>query len=190
MSKVSIQLAGVDLSATNPAFVEANIQTLIRNGQGFIGTSGNLATNTNGNLLVCAISLFNASNSGKNILIYSIQVFQNGTETGSEQWRATTADPNGGSGFTGACTTTNMNLGSATASVASLCCTATGVTASVTPTGNLMGVYGANSNTPNELLSNGGAILLPNGSAHGIEVLTKVNNAGNSYSGQVKWVEY
>lgn len=184
-----VQWGGVAPGAANPVLTDAIIGAYIKLGQGFLATSGNLATATNPNLQICAISIFNPAASGKSLLIYSILVTQNGSETGHELYTKTTTNPNGGAGFTNTLTPVNMNFASATVSVASVASTATGATASVTVAGSTIGVFAVNSNSSTELVPKGSYFWLPAGTAAGIAMYTQVGTAGNDFSGQAQWLE-
>jgi hypothetical protein len=185
------KVAGSALSLSNPLITQDFIRTAIANGQGFTATNGAPATATNANLDVCALSIFNPSNSGKSVLIYRLACStQAATTSNTDTIRATTADPSGTTGFTGTFSGYNTKLGSGTASVASLCSSATGISASVTPTGTAIGLYGTTANGLIELLQNGACFLLPNGSAEGIEVIMRVTTAGNLFSAMVQWIEF
>lgn len=184
------QWNGAAPSAANPVLTDSTIGAYVRGGMGFIGTSGNLATATNPNLLVCAISLFNPAAANRAVLIYSILVAQNGSETGHEVFARTTVDPAGGAGFTGTPTVTNLNFTSPTASTSSLSSSATGITTAVVQAGTTMGVFAVASNTSTELIPKGSFIYLPAGTARGVAVYTQVGTAGNGFSGQMQWVEF
>lgn len=177
------------LSPTNPAIVEQNIQNWIRAGNGLVyATPWNSVTATNNSLNVCALSIFNPSNSGKSLLIYSIQTVDGGANS-IGRLQLTTTDPSGGTGFTGTPTSSNSKAGGA-ATVASLSCSATAIAASVTVPGTIYGIFGQGSNTMNEVLTNGTAILLPSGVANGMAVITYVPTAGQIFGALVKAIEF
>lgn len=183
------RVLGSALSQSNPVITEVNIQNWTRNGQGFYATTGNPVTATNTNVVVCDMSLFNASNSGKNVLIFSISVGANASAMGSNGLYVTTSDPSGGTGFTGTPISGNLKLGGSGPS-ASLSMSATGITTSVTKAGTYAQAFPVNGNVITELLTNGATILLPNGSANGIAVYHSVATAGQAYNCTVRWIEY
>jgi hypothetical protein len=166
-----------------------DIQVAIQNGQGFSYSPPALATATNPSLIVCLASVFNPSNSGKSILIYSIIPYlQNSTAPGGVVIRSTTADPSGTTGFTQLTTPINMLFGSPKTSVASLSSSPNGITASITPTGTLVTPPGYIADTMADFLTNNSSFLLPPGS--GIEVTGVVTTAGNVFSSWLKGIEF
>ena len=178
------QINSAAVSNTNPFITETNIQNWIRSGQGFIVTTGVLVTQTNANLTVGGMSVFNNS-TAKNILIYSIQIMA--TSGAYININATTAD----AAFSAARTPTNLLLGSGTASVATCNSSANNVSASVTPIGTLLMVGTQATGTQVfDNLTNGASILLPVGSAHGIAVYPFIAAAGNQFVVTVKMVEF
>jgi hypothetical protein len=166
----------------------------IKQGQGFVYSTGTSAfiTATNANLTVCSLSIFNASGNTKTIYVYSIQEQNNeahSLNTPSIKFRRTTADPSGGAGFTGTPVVSNMSLGNATTSIASLSCTASGATTSITETGTLFEIDPTQSTNSNqEYLSNGAIIAIPPG--NGLEINTVVVTAADIYNVKVRAVEF
>jgi hypothetical protein len=141
---------------TNPAITEDQIRAWIANGQGFSASTGmlNSASGTNN----YALSIFNPNNSGKNILIYSIQV-ANGSGGMTALLQRVTSDP----GFT-AVTPLNAKLGGGNSAIAGH---VTQATSNQTLLGNFDQVVTL-AGTMMELLTNGACILLPSGSNNGI----------------------
>ncbi len=164
--------------------VEPNIQGWLRNGQAFSATTGLLATATNANLTIGGMCIFNPANSGKSVLIYSMHVFT--TVTSICRLNAVTADE----AFGNPLTPNNMNLAGGT-SVVTCNSSANSVAASVTRHGiELAIVTQGLSSAPNDVITNGGYILLPIGSAHGVAVYPFVATAGNNFAVNAKWIEF
>jgi len=187
------KVAGATLSQSNPVITELNIPNWIRSGNGFSYTNGLSGTSypvtaTNNNLLVCALSIFNPSNSGKNILIYSIKVACTGSGPSGKIF-ATTTDPSGTTGYTGVAVAANAKLGGA-ATVASLSASASAIAASPATSGTPMESYAIASGSAIEVLTNGSVILLPSGSANGISIMAFVPTAGQTFVCTAKGVEY
>lgn len=163
---------------------EAFVAYMIRNGQGFIANSGILATATNTNLTVGGICVFNNS-TAKNIYIYSLLV--SCTNAGVCDVYHVTADE----AFGAAITPGNLNLASATTSLATCDSSANAITASVTKHGTkFMTANQAQLQGPSEQLTNGAGILLPAGAAHGIAVYPFLTAAGNQWACVAKYIEY
>lgn len=166
-----------------------SIEDAIRNGKGFQATSGNLKTATNTNLSTCPLSVFNPSASGKSILIYSIRVGTSSATSGSNSLNMTTTDPSGTTGFTNIITPANAKPG-AGSSVASCCSSPNSISASITATGTVVDAFSLGGNAELEVLTNGATILLPSGSANGIELVIFVSTAGNAFLATVRWLEF
>lgn len=178
------RVLGAALSASNPNIVEQNWQTWLRSGQMFSATTGKLVTATNPSLEMGA-SLFNPSNSGKSILIYSARYSTNSGTT-SGQANVTTVDP----AYANTLTALNLNRGSATTSVASITSAANNATASISITGSVLDIdYMVNQSTL-ETIPSGTAILLPSGTASGLSLFVNIATAGNSWAVGFKWVEF
>lgn len=182
------QVLGATLAPANPNITEDNIHNWVRTGNGFIYANPSSVTATNNALTVCGLSIFNPS-SAKNILIFSIQIACNSGAAVGGQLRLVTTDPSGGTGFTGVPTSANLKTGGGT-TIASLSSSASGITASPSAPGNLIGIHGMIGSGPNELLTNGATILLPSGVANGLVVMIYVNTAGNSFQCVAKGIEY
>lgn len=167
---------------------EPNISVAIRNGQGYMVGTG-AATATNPSLTVCALSLFNAA-SGKSVLIYSIRVPAAANNYSlANAVRQTTVDPTGTTGFTAVPTIFNMKPGGV-GSVVSACASPTAIAASITATGTVMFYYAVPGLQEVELLSNGAVLLLPAGSANGLEITTLVATAGNNFGATARYIEF
>lgn len=173
----------------NPTITTNAISSWIVNGNGFIATY-QAASATNANLRLCAFSLFNPSNSGKSVIIYSIRINSESSDMSTDDAvMITTSNPSGTTGYTGTITASNQGAGT-TSSVVSLSSTATGATASVTTVGTAVDYFASNGNVSTELLSNGAIYFLPNGSAKGIAIFEHVGTAGNNFGATVRWIEY
>ena len=162
---------------TNPTITEDQIRAWIANGQGFSASTGilNSASGTNN----YALSIFNPNTSGKNILIYSIQV-ANGSGGTTAILQCVTADP----AFT-AVTPLNAKLGGSASAIA-------GHVSQATSNQTLSGTYDqviTIASTTMELLTNGAVILLPNGSNNGLVAYIQTYSAAIN-SILMRWVEY
>jgi hypothetical protein len=162
---------------TNPTITEDQIRAWIANGQAFSASTGmlNSASGTNN----YALSIFNPNNSGKNILVYSIQV-ANGSGGITAILQRVTADP----AFT-AVTPLNAKLGGSASAIA-------GHVSQATSNQTLSGAYDqviTLASTTMELLINGAAILLPNGSNNGLITYIQTYSAAIN-SILMRWVEY
>jgi hypothetical protein len=162
---------------TNPTITEDQIRAWIANGQGFSASTGilNSASGTNN----YALSIFNPNTSGKNILIYSIQV-ANGSGGTTAILQRVTADP----AFT-AVTPLNAKLGGSASAIA-------GHVSQATSNQTLSGTYDqviTIASTTMELLTNGAVILLPNGSNNGLVAYIQTYSAAIN-SILMRWVEY
>jgi len=161
---------------TNPAITEDQIRAWIANGQGFSASTGilNSAAGTNN----YPLSVFNPNNSGKSVLIYSIQV-SNGSGGMTALLQLVTSNPS----FTNPITPINMKAGGPN-SVAAV----TAATTSQTIAAPYEQVVTLASTTL-ELLTNGAAILLPNGSNNGIVQYVQTYSAAIN-AVLVRWVEF
>jgi hypothetical protein len=162
---------------TNPTLTSDQIRAWIANGQGFSASTGilNSASGTNN----YALSIFNPNTSGKNILIYSIQV-ANGSGGTTAILQRVTADP----AFT-AVTPLNAKLGGSASAIA-------GHVSQATSNQTLSGTYDqviTIASTTMELLTNGAVILLPNGSNNGLVAYIQTYSAAIN-SILMRWVEY
>lgn len=161
----------------------STIEDAIRNGKGYQATTGKIATATNPNL-VGGMGLYNASGSGKSILIYSIKFYLSAAST-VNQVNLTTADPAMGS----AITPVNLKPGGS-ASVATVSAPANNFTASVSVIGTLLDTIYALSSTPIEVLTNGACILLPSGANNGVATYLTIATAAQSFAVAMKWLEF
>ena len=162
---------------TNPTITEDQLCAWIANGQGFSASTGmlNSASGTNN----YALSIFNPNTSGKNILIYSIQV-ANGSGGTTAILQRVTVDP----AFT-AVTPLNAKLGGSASAIA-------GHVSQATSNQTLSGTYDqviTIANTTTELLTNGAAILLPSDSNNGLVAYIQTYSAAIN-SILMRWVEY
>jgi hypothetical protein len=160
----------------------------VRSGGDFFVGYANFQTATNNNLHVCGASLFNPSNSGKNLVIYSIICQYNSSNTGNNLLSSNTSDPSGSAGFTNILTPQLSNLGSSAKSVASCCCSPNGITASIPfPPANPLFSFGMPSDSFQELLRNGRTLTLPPGT--GIQINFFRANAGDGFASTIGWLE-
>ncbi len=162
---------------TNPTLTSDQIRAWIANGQAFSASTGmlNSASGTNN----YALSIFNPNNSGKNILVYSIQV-ANGSGGITAILQRVTSDP----AFT-AVTPLNAKLGGSASAIA-------GHVSQATSNQTLSGAYDqviTLASTTMELLINGAAILLPNGGNNGLVTYIQTYSAAIN-SILMRWVEY
>ena len=164
---------------TNPAITEDQIRAWIANGQGFSASTGilNSAAGTNN----YPLSIFNPNNSGKSILLYSIQV-SNGSGGMTALLQLVTSNP----AFANQITPINMKAGGPNSALPAAAITAaTTNQALVTPYEQVVTLASATL----ELLTNGAAILLPNGSNNGIvQYIQTYSTAINSIL--IRWVEF
>jgi hypothetical protein len=164
-------------TVNNPTLTADQIRAWIANGQAFSASTGmlNSASGTNN----YALSIFNPNNSGKNILVYSIQV-ANGSGGITAILQRVTADP----AFT-AVTPLNAKLGGSASAIA-------GHVSQATSNQTLSGAYDqviTLASTTMELLTNGAAILLPNGGNNGLVTYIQTYSAAIN-SILMRWVEY
>ena len=166
---------------TNPAITEDQIRAWIANGQGFSASTGilNSAAGTNN----YPLSIFNLSTSGKSILIYSIQV-ANGSGGATALLQLVTSNPV----FTSQIQIAPINMKAGGPNSALLAADVTGATASQTIATPYEQVVTLASTTL-ELLTNGAAILLPNGSGNGLVAYVQTYAAGIN-SILVRWIEF
>ncbi len=171
------QINGAALAASNPSIVEQNVQSWIRQGQGFNGTSG--TSSTAGAINAVEFSLFNPAASGKNVYVYSLKVVANITGNFAVA-TLITADP-----ALTAAAVTNLKPGSGAAA------------ASVTYSSNAQTQTGTvldrlvlpGNNAVQDFFANGAGILLSAGSAYGIAVFLNLTAAAN-WTVTARWVEF
>jgi hypothetical protein len=151
-------------------------QAMNINGNAFMASNG-LLNAVAGNY---PLAVFNPASSGKNVLIYSIRI-STGTGSSNGFLQVITTNP----AYSSTALVTNKRLGGA-ASVIATNCTFTSTAQTLNPPYvrvELLTAY------PAELLSNGSAILLPNGSANGLVAWITTFNGGYS-SITIEWIEY
>lgn len=170
----------VAASANTPVTTYDQIRAYIAAGQGFVYSTGQQqspASNVN-----LGLSVFNPSNSGKNILIYSLKMFYTGYAMFFVS--STTADPALGS----AAFVANAQLGNAHSSVSS----ATYTNANLTPpaaSGILEGAQAAGNYAIADMLANNSVYMLPKGSANGL-LLFFNSSSGNTWIATMKGIEF
>ncbi len=151
------------------------LAAMILQGKGFTASIG-LLNVAAGNYPLC---VFNPATSGKNILLYSIRAVT-GTSSMTTFLQSVTTDP----AFASAAAVTNAKLGGPASALATTC-TFASTSQTLTPPYNQVEV----STQPLELLSNGHALLLPNGSAQGVMIFLQTYTAGfNSLT--ARWIEF
>jgi hypothetical protein len=158
----------------NPAITQDQIRAWIVNGQGFSASTGIL--NSAAGMNNYPLSVFNSNNSGKSILLYSIQV-SNGSGGMTAFLQLVTNNPT----FTNPITPINMKAGRPS-SVAAI----TAVTTSQTIAAPYEQVVTLASTTL-ELLINGAAILLP--SNNGLVAYVQTYGAAIN-SILMRWIEF
>lgn len=164
-------------SSSGASITTDQIREWIANGQGFSASTGilNSASGTNN----YALSVFNPNNSGKSILVYSIQV-ANGSGGMTALLQRVTSDP----GFT-VVTPLNAKAGGGASAIA-------GHVAQATSNQSLSGTYDqviAIASTTIELLTNGAALVLPNGSNQGLVQYVQTYSAAIN-SILMRWIEF
>ncbi|HEY7416953.1 MAG TPA: hypothetical protein VH593_17335 [Ktedonobacteraceae bacterium] len=175
-------------SMTDQAPSEGMIANYVRNGQGF-ACNGRGVTATNPNLLNCALSLFNPSNSGKSVLIYSIRCLASTTAGTLSQWNFTTSDPYNTTGFTAQLTPVHLQAGvTVPATVVSACQTASGNTTTVAAPGTKVEEFILTAGVSGEILNNSAVVVLPPG--NGMVVMIYVGTATGYFQSFAKWIEY
>lgn len=167
----------IQLDASGRLLVQDFIRQSTVLGQAYAATNGCPSLNAN----TYALSVFNPSNSGKNILIYSVRQ-ANGSGSSFQQLSAVTSDP----GYANTATPVNTKLGGAASAIATHV-TYASTNQSITGTA-LLAEPGPQNNAV-ELLSNSTVILLPNGSANGLILF--MTTFGNGYFAQsMRWIEF
>ncbi len=154
------------------------IRDWIANGQAFYGTTGQMSSASG--TVDAPMSIFNPSNSGKNIFITSIIV---GSGTGSlvSILFATTSNPN----YASSLKIQNAKGGGAASAIASSC-TFVNTNQSQPGSGELRRLY---NNYSQELIPNNYGILLPGGSNNGITAFLETYAAGIG-SISAAWIEF
>lgn len=162
------------------------IPYLIKNGQGFVANGRGL-TSTNANLLNCALSLFNPSNSGKTLIVYSLRVLATSTGGSLSQLNLTTTDPGNGTGITTQLTPVHLPGATTPSSSTTAWQTATGNTTTVTAPGTKIEEFIPSTGITTEVLANGAVLVLPAG--NGLATMILVGTAGGYFQACAKWVE-
>jgi hypothetical protein len=147
------------------------------NGQAFYGSTGQMSSASG--TVDAPLSIFNPSNSGKNVFITSI-IVSSGTGSIVGILFATTTDP----AYASSLLVQNANLGSAVASVVSG--TFVHTTQSEPMSGEFRRVYNQYNQ---ELVPNSSGILLPKGSANGVTTFLETYGSGIG-SISAAWVEF
>lgn len=168
------------ITATNPEINISNIQQLIINGQGFSATTGKQTSGGAFNVAACIFSP--ATQTTKNLLFYSVQVFTGGSAPVVNMSLVTT-DPVLASVMTYA----NLKLGSATTSAVSATLEYQNVTSGAPP-GTVIASPGGAANALMELLTNGEIIYIPNSTAGGVYV--SVPTSTSVWAVTFRWVEF
>ena len=166
-------------SSTGAEITTDQIREGIANGQGFSLTNGQLnsAAGTNN----YPLSVFNPSNSGKNLLIFSIQV-ANGSGGLTAFLKLVTSNP----AWPNQIAPINLKAGGPASALAAT--NFTGDTADHAPSSPYLQVVTLASATQ-ELLTDGAAILLPAGNANGLTVYAQTYGAGIN-STLIRWIEF
>ncbi len=170
------QAIGIDAQG-NVATQAWSLSTMMQ-GKGYSGSTG-LLNVAAGNYPLC---IFNPVSSGKSILLYSLRTSSGTASVNSISvfLQLVTTNP----AYASAAVVTTTRPGSSASALAATC-----TFASTTQT--LAGPYSQVevSTTPVELLTNGGAILLPAGLASGVIVFIQTYASGFS-STTAKWLEF
>ncbi|BCL79709.1 hypothetical protein ccbrp13_21740 [Ktedonobacteria bacterium brp13] len=125
-----------------------------------------------------ALSIFNPTASGKNIMLYSLHIAASGTMIA--KIKATSSDP----AYASAATVSNQRAGSGASAIASNCTCATSNTSNSGPY-----IQSEISSGPTELLPNNQVLLLPAGSNNGITLFLETVASG-TYSITAHYIEY
>jgi hypothetical protein len=171
----------VAAGASTPVTVYDQVRAYIAAGQGFVYSTAQQQSPAGSVNL--GLSVFNPSNSGKNVLIYSIKVFY----TGYAMFflaPTNTTDPALGN----VALVVNSNLGNVRTSVASATYTNTSLTAPAASS-ILEGAQAAGNYTIADMLANNNAYLLPKGSANGLLLFFNSPSA-NTWIATIKGIEY
>jgi hypothetical protein len=160
------------------------IQVQLLLGTAFLATTTAFATATNNNL-VMGMALFNASNSGKSIYIFSLR-WHAPAATTTIKYYLTTTNP----AYATSITPVKLKAGGATSSVVTLTCAANGATASIAPTGTQQDMLFSTGAGTFEFLPANAGIYLPVGAANGISIFGTVATAGNSWGASMRWIEF
>jgi hypothetical protein len=159
------------------AIIVDKIRDWLMGGQCFYGSTGQMSSASG--TVDAPMSIFNPSNSGKNVFITSI-IVSSGTGSLVGICFATTADPGYGSSLL----VQNADLGSAVTSVVSS--TFVHTNQSEPMTGEFRRLYNQYSQ---ELIPSNMGILLPKGSANGVTTFLETYGSGIG-SVSASWVEF
>lgn len=157
---------------------EANVLKASLEGISFIAATGQVTAGAN---ITMGLALFNPSNSGKNILIYSIR-FSNSGGSSMLNIYTITSDP----AYANALQIANSKIGGASSAIATHI---TYQNANTSVVGTFMDVGELPQAQHTEWLTNGSGILLPAGSGNGIALYDFVANAA-AWAATIKWLEY
>lgn len=166
-------------AVSNPAITEDQLRAWIVNGQGYSASTGivNSAAGTNN----YPLSVFNPSNSGKSILLYSIQV-ANGSGGMTAFLQLVTSNP----AFANQIAPINMKAGGPTSALPAAAITAATTNQAIAaPYEHVVTL----ASTTLELLTNGAALLLPNGSNNGLVVYAQTYGVGINAL-LARWIEF
>ena len=164
---------------TSPNVNQDQMRAWLQNGQMFSLSTGLQASGGSGGNFPLAV--FNPSNSGKNLLIFSVAISAN-IQFIQAYITYQTSNPN----FASSISPSNMKMGGA-GTVAT--CTTTSSSVSIVGTGLDTAVFAIAPRT--ELLSNAAAILLPSGSANAIIGWIQITNStATNYAITIRWIEY
>lgn len=164
---------GTSLSQSNPVITENNILNWIRNGQGFVASP---TQQTSGGTLTIGYSIWNASNSGKTVVIYSLRI---GLQTSNySSMYLTTANP----ALSNTLTPSNSKPGSGISSVA----TVTWQNTATSSSGTFFEQIITPGSAITEMLSASEEIDLPPGNG----LLLLVPTASSNWTVVGKWVEF
>ena len=172
------QALGLDSLGNLKVTAIDQLRAYINNGQGFTASAGiiNSVAGTNN----YPLAIFNPANSGKNILLYSLQA-TTGTGSMMALLQRVTSNP----AFANAANISNSKAGGAASAIAASC-TTTSVSQSIASPYDQVVVNGSG---VIELLTNGSTILLPVGSANGIVLYLQTYSAG--FNGlTARWIEF
>jgi len=175
----NLKVASGGNPVTNPAITEDQIRAWIANGQGFSASTGilNSAAGTNN----YPLSIFNPNNSGKSILLYSIQV-ANGSGGATALLQLVTSNP----AFANQVTPINMKAGGPNSALPAAAITAAATNQAIAAPYEQVVTLAS---TTLELLTNGAAILLPNGSNNGIVQYVQTYSAAIN-AVLIRWIEF
>lgn len=162
---------------TSPNIVQNQKRAWLQNGQMYSLSTG--IQTTGGSAGNFPLAVFNPSNSGKNVLIFSICISANVKHQAYTTYQ--TSNPN----FASSATPSNLKMGGA-GSVTT--CTTTATSTGIVGTG-LDTVAIANTDRY-DILTNETEILLPSGSANALIAWMQTTASVTSYAIVMRWIEY